>query len=281
MRHSSAIVTLIVLAVGSVTGPARAWGPVGHETVAYIAEDNLTPAAREKVEAILGADVSLADVANWADQIKPNRPETAGWHFIDIKDRTPGTESDEPRYCTGNNCVVDQITLDLAALKNKSTSRTQELEALKFLVHFVGDLHQPLHCADDNDRGGNGKTVLFVKPGTHSKGTKLKLHAVWDHLIEVKTAEDPQELASELEQHVSDAEKVLWVKGSRADWAWESFTIAHDTVYAEFSAGPTDPSGVPLPKDYYSGKMRKIVDLQLEKAGLRLAHILNDMFGAP
>lgn len=271
-------------AVGSVVTlsatRALAWGPVGHETVAHIAEDNLTPKATAAIAAILGRDTSLADVANYADQIRPMRPETAPWHFIDIPDRTSGLgETDEPTFCVSGNCVVDQIGFDVAGLQNASTAPDQRAQFLKFLVHFVGDVHQPLHCANDDDRGGNDKWVRYVKPGTHGKGRKFKLHAAWDGLLDFgTTTEDARELASQLEDKIGDDQMKEWSSGTPADWAWESFKIAHDTIYSEFSPSKTDAQGVPLPKDYYGTKMRGIVETQIEKAGIRLAMVLNDIF---
>jgi len=161
-------------------------------------------------------------------------------------------------------------------LKDDSQSKSNRLDALRFLVHFVGDVHQPLHCADDHDRGGNEKIVHFKTPGTRSRtGTKIKLHALWDHLIEVKTAENPRELATELEKEITPQDEKDWAKGEVKDWAWESFTIAHDDIYSEFQPGATDSNGIPVPNDYYTGKMRTIIERQLEKAGVRLAHVLN------
>jgi hypothetical protein len=260
---------------------AWAFGPVGHEVVAYIAEDRLLPATRQKINAILAQDEDLASIANWADQVRAtSRPETAPWHFIDIEVRQNVTEADEPRFCTNQDCVVAQIEADINVLKDDTQSKPKKVEALKFLVHFIGDVHQPLHCADDTDRGGNEKSVHFKTPGTRSRtGTKIKLHALWDHLIEVKTAEDPRDLATELEKDITSQNEKDWSKGEAKDWAWESFTIAHDDIYSEFDPGPTDPTGVQTPADYYTGKMRTIVDRQLEKAGVRLAHVLNSICG--
>jgi hypothetical protein len=272
--------TLIAIAATFVGVPseAQAWGPVGHETVAYLAEDSLNPAAKQKIDDLLGPDLDLASIANWADQIRATtRPDTAPWHFIDIEDRLPETKADEPKFCKDQTCVVDQIGLALAALKSPSTKQAARLDALKFLVHFVGDVHQPLHCADDSDRGGNNKYVRYKKTAKR-KGTKINLHAYWDHLAQVKTTDDPRELASELA--LSDAQKKEFDTGVPANWAWESFQIAHDTIYAEFEPGPTkDTSGINLPADYYTPKMREIVNKQLQRAGARLAMLLNAAFG--
>lgn len=277
MKPSHVVAGLSSLGLALLASNALAWGPVGHQTVAYIAEDNLTPAAKAKVDAILGQDLDLAAVANWADDVRTS--DNAGWHFIDIEDRAPVTKADEPKYCKTQSCVVDQVNADIKLLKGKTAPALKRFEALKFLVHFVGDLHQPLHCADDHDRGGNDKLVLFRKPGSHAKAAKIKLHALWDRLIEVNTSEDPRELADDLEQRISVEHKASWIQGTPADWAWESYSLAHDSIYSEFSPGPTSAQGVPLPDDYYGPKMRGIVDGQLEKAGIRLAQILNDIFG--
>lgn len=258
---------------------SRAWGPVGHETVANIAEDNLTPLARSRVQAILGKNTELASVATWADDVRSSsRPETAPWHFIDIEDRAQLTEADELKYCSGHDCVVDQVNADVATLKSKTSTASQRFEALKFLVHFVGDLHQPLHCADDNDHGGNDKWVVFFSPGGPAKGSRLKLHALWDRLIEVQTSEDASDLAAELEDKIKPSQRSTWAGGTPADWAWESYLIAHDTIYASLQPGPSNSSGIRLPKNYTT-KMRPLVDIQLEKAGIRLAYLLNDALG--
>ena len=260
---------------------AWAWGPVGHEVVAYIAEDRIRPATRQRINAILAQDEDLASIANWADQVRAtSRPETAPWHFIDMEVRENPTETDEPRFCTNQDCVVAQIELNIQVLQDSGQPRDKKVEALKFLVHFVGDVHQPLHCSDDNDRGGNEKLVHYKTPGTRSRtGTKIKLHALWDHLIEVKTAEDSRDLATELGKEITAQDAQDWVKGEAKDWAFESFTIAQDAIYSEFDPGPTDPKGIQLPSDYYTGKMRTTVERQLEKAGVRLAHVLDSVCG--
>jgi hypothetical protein len=135
----------------------------------------------------------------------------------------------------------------------------------------MGDLHQPLHCADDSDRGGNEKLVRYQTPGNHGHGAKIKLHALWDGLIEVHTVENPRELALELEKNISNEDKRDWTKDEDApldsppptptsqleaslevDWALESYRIAKTMIYKDMSPGPQDYSDTPLPLDYYS-----------------------------
>ena len=270
--------------------PAAAWGPVGHEVIAFIAQDNLTPKTKSKImELAYPMDVrlmnrsypDLASMSNWADQIRPSRPETAPWHFIDLPIRKDITKTDEANYCPDNNCVVNQLQIFEDILSeysngNYSKPKADRLEALKFIVHFVGDLHQPLHCADDGDRGGNDKLVRFKDPGRPGRGSRIKLHALWDGLIETHTDEDPRALASRLEKDLNDKKWVIWCKGNENDWALESYQIAKTKIYPGMDPGAQDYTDKPLPNDYYS-KMRPIVDEQLEKAGIRLAFVLEEV----
>ncbi len=259
------------------------WGPVGHETVGYIAEDNLTSTAKLRIHKLLGSDSSLASLANWADQIRGSRPSTAHWHFIDIEDRQILRKKDESSFCIHGDCVVDQITKDIRTLKDSTVTDSIKVEALRYLVHFMGDIHQPLHCADDSDRGGNDKIVRFKPPAdSTTSGRKIKLHALWDDLIETKATDDPRALATTLENSISDKQKMKWGSGSPADWAWESYLIAKADIYSKFSPGKTsDSNGVALSQDYYAPKMRNIVNSQLSKAGIRLAFVLDGIFGSP
>lgn len=218
------------------TLPAAVWGPVGHETIAYIAQDNLATAAKAKLASILdqGADSSmesaqakpaiqlvtslqpddLASISNWADQIRESRRETAPWHFIDLPIRKALTVKDEQDYCPNNDCVLNQLQIFEGILGDESKPKAKRLEALKFVVHFMGDLHQPLHCADDSDRGGNEKLVRYKAPIHSGHGSRIKLHALWDHLIEIKTEEGPRELATELEKHITAGDKKEWTKSA-------------------------------------------------------------------
>lgn len=131
--------------------------------------------ALAKARALLGVS-SLDDVATWADDIKEERPETGGWDFINVPLDAPAI--DPLRDCAGDNCVTAQIGKFTGVLKDGSADATARQEALKFLIYFVADLHQPLHCEDNDDRGGGQKTVSFF-------GRIENLHAVWDTGIPV------------------------------------------------------------------------------------------------
>lgn len=283
MTKNKAFTTVLFLLF--MANNAFGWWEVGHKTVANIAEDNLSMVARKKVLSILGT-TDLASVATWADDIRKQRPTTAGWHYVDMEIRSDQTVDTVAKYCENDNCVVAQIKKEIkeltAAEKNGKPDDNVNLEEdLKFLIHFVGDMHQPLHCSDDTDKGGNGKIVRLFNPDGSGDGTQTKLHAVWDGLIEVTNTEDPRKLADDLENSSTyNTNHDVWLSGTGTveSWALESYEIAKDKIYPEFTPGPT-PAGteVSLTKDYYKD-MRPIVDEQLEKAGLRLAHILNDIY---
>ena len=136
-------------------------------------QDNLTPAAKAKLASILDQGDDLASISNWADQVRQfGRPETAPWHFIDLPIRKDITVKDEQTYCPDNNCVVNELQINQGILGDESQPKSKRLEALKFVVHFMGDLHQPLHCADDGDRGGNDKEVRYKPPATVATGPR-------------------------------------------------------------------------------------------------------------
>ncbi len=260
-----------------------AWGMVGHKTIAYIAQDHLTPAARQAVREILGPDQDLASVSTWADAIVRMRPETAPWHFFNLNVRQAQGEYDIADVCRNHDCVVDQIEKDYGILARPFAPLREKREALKFLVHFMGDVHQPLHCADDHDRGGNEKWFRYHGPSGRSwRATWVNLHGFWDNLLEPKARENPRRFAYWLEKRISPEDEKAWAQGKASDWAYESFSIAKEDIYSELPDGPVlerNRWGQDLPEDYYSGRMRGIVDRQLEKAGIRLAYLLNQIFG--
>jgi|GEM_PF-1690537 len=288
------------------SGPAAAWGPDGHEAIALIAQDNLTPAAKKNIRHLFDVPTPtnswssylpsesdlLAPISNWADDIgKTNlnaafpgeirekvRPETVAWHNIDLPIRKNITVKDELNYCPNNDCIIYQLNNFEKILGDESKPKSARFEALKFVVNLMGDLHQPLHCANDDDREGNQKFFLFKAPGESGHGEKINLFTLWDNLIAKYPSEyHPRELANDLEKKMTEAEKVEWCKGRESDWAMESYMVAKNDIYKVLDPGPHDDFWETLPDDYFE-KMRPIVDNQLEKAGIRLAYVLNNIF---
>jgi len=267
MRRQLCFVIAIVFLVGPWS-PAYAWGPKGHRIVALIAEAHLTPAAKQAVADLLDVETdprikTLADAATWPDLIKGDRPETKPWHFVDIL--IADNEYDETRDCAGGNCIIAKIAEFRATLRDHSASMEDRLEALKFITHFVGDLHQPLHCADNHDRGGNEVAVKWF-------GKKMNLHSVWDSGIIDRAGLDEEDFAGQLLADINSAETPDLQAGAVVDWANATHRLAKPHAYAL-------PQNRFLGQNYYS-KHADITDAQLTKAGLRLARILNESFGS-
>ncbi|HMB43756.1 MAG TPA: S1/P1 nuclease, partial [Luteimonas sp.] len=157
-----------------------AFGPLGHRIVGQLAERQLTPTAIAQVKQLLAdePESSLAGVSDWADQLRDTDPDrgkqTARWHYINFP---RGDCAYAPaRDCPDGNCVIAAINRNFLALADRSRSNAERAEALKFLVHFVADVHQPLHAGYKDDRGGNDFQISY-------KGAGWNLHSVWDSLI--------------------------------------------------------------------------------------------------
>jgi len=159
--------TALSIALGS--SDAAAWGCDGHRAVVYIAERLMPPAVTTAAKAVLKnapvdpalrrfcdpfPDDPLVDDAAWADDYRTIAPSTFGWHFINVPRQAALTSANEPTYCPRGDCVVDALAAQYRVLTT-SADAAQKANALRFLVHFVGDLHQPLHATTNGDRGGN------------------------------------------------------------------------------------------------------------------------------
>jgi beta-galactosidase beta subunit len=250
---------------------AWAWGQEGHEVVALIAASELSPTAKSQVEQLLGGDSvsAMAGVSSWADQIRRDRPETGPWHYVDIEITSAGY--DAARDCRNDACVVAQIKKDAAIVGDRALAQPVRAEALRFLIHFVGDVHQPLHASDNHDRGGNEVRVVL-------NGERKNLHAVWDTDVVEALGDDPGTVAPALESQITPEEKRQWSQGSVVDWANQSFQIAKTKIYPALpGTGGTD-APVILPPDY-AQRQAGITRTQLERAGVRLATLLNRVLG--
>lgn len=252
----------------------QAWGRRGHPIVARIAELNLPEATNTKLKNLLNLapsrSISRTEIAMWADEIKSSRPFTKPWHYVDIP---VGSTYDAERDCD-SGCVVEKIEEFMFVLSDPTSERADRQEAAKFLIHFVGDLHQPLHAAErDNDRGGNAIKVKLL-------GKQHKLHEVWDEVIVLEDMEDKNinDYAKALNDEITATQRTEWLSGAIDPEAWanESNAIAKEKVYAGV---PTAQNQVhPLP-DSYATNNRPVVRTQLKKAGLRLAHVLKQSLG--
>jgi hypothetical protein len=310
--HLLTLVSVLVLA-----RPAFPWGCEGHRVVALIALDQLNPHARRAATQLLDnrpADPALrrfcsssslpafVDLSTWADDIRSQRKETSGWHFIDIP--LSAKRSNTNDACTAaSGCVTVAIRRQLDVLHSPTAGNQEQAEALMFLIHFVGDLHQPLHAADNADRGGNCVAVAMFdkKPETSgsSQNYRPNLHGVWDtDLVEaVAHGREPSVFADALRQEF--ARQIPRWKRRRADidaWAWESHNLAIKTVYGKLPGKvPVEPpQPVESCADRDMGKRMydlheeinqryltaasPVIRSQLARAGTRLATLLNEVW---
>lgn len=253
--------------LSSISSHAFAWGNEGHRIVALIAASELTPQVKAQVESLLGGDAasSMAALSTWADTIKFHHHETSPWHYVDIEIDSSGYNS--TRDCPTGECVVAQIERDERIVGDHSLAAPVRAEALKFLIHFVGDLHQPLHCADNHDRGGNEVKVILGRRSTN-------LHAVWDNDVVKALGRDPDVVVAELEQKIAPQQLTQWQHGSVVDWANQSFHVAKSEIYGKLSGTGSTDAPIILGPDY-ARDQRAVAGEQLEKAGVRLAYMLN------
>jgi hypothetical protein len=252
------LIVLALLACGSAQ-PALAWGREGHQVVANIAAARLSPAAREAVDRLLHG-ATLASVATWADVYGTTHPETTRWHYVDLP--LSGAHYDPERDCQltlHGDCIIAAIDRSVSILRNASRSDADRTDALKFVIHLVGDLHQPLHSSNNNDQGGVDTWVTFFGEGT-------SLHSLWNGGLIEAADETTASLTRECEQ----LKTAVQPGGSPVAWAEEARDVAATAVYAM----PTDRV---LSRDYFEASLT-VLRLQLLRGGVRLAALLNEIF---
>ena len=273
-RRPAIVVALCLVLAGTVWSPrVQAWGAVGHHIVARLAWALMTPTARIRASALVeGEQDAFVAAATWADEVRPQRPETYNWHFVDIPVGEP--KYDEKRDCPPTDrgdCVIAAIARLRTVLADLNGPGAARSEALKFLIHFVGDLHQPLHSIDNHDRGGNDVRVTALRG---EDGRQTNLHAVWDTgLINLST-----------ETEAARAERLLAaVKASPVTveldvlkWVEESHDVGVRVVYGYPSFSPSGPGTNPIAlEEAYRATAISTIDRRLQLAGARLAALLN------
>jgi len=264
------VVGLVVwIAAGPAAIDARAWGRLAHRAAGRLAEARLTPKARAAVLALLEPGESLADASLWADEVRRDRPETSTWHYVNV----PITDSRyDDRYCRGNGCVVGKVRDFRKLLADPTAPRLQRQEALRFLAHFLQDMHQPLHVGDRSDRGGNDTQVQFFGKGSN-------LHRVWDSGLIERAYRDDLSLTRDLERLASAPGSSAWTEGTEADWAGESLALAR-IAYRQVPTGPPLRRGERLGEPYLQAYLPLARD-RVARSAVRLAAVLNATFDPP
>ncbi|WP_046245282.1 S1/P1 nuclease [Hymenobacter terrenus] len=244
-----------------------AWGVVGHRAVARIAENHLTSSAKREVARLLGSE-TMPLVSTWPDEIRsdPQYSNTGPWHYLNV-----ATGLDFPAFVAQLNAApatspanaytaLQQVRKDL---KDLQKTAAEKLFALKFLIHLVGDVHQPLHLGHADDRGGNSITVSW-------RGHDTNLHSIWDGDLVEYPGFTYSEMAIAYD-HATPAQIKQWQKDDMAAWLFESYQLC-TPAYASAAANPKF--------DYhFYPTFGPQVEQQILKAGIRLAGVLNEVFG--
>ena len=247
----------LVLILMVISAPdSSAWGPPGHRVIGFIADSHLNPKVKELIAKKFNIN-SLADVATWADRTRKKRKEEGPWHYTNIAEGE--WTYDGERDCPDKACVTEKILEFSNILSNRLLSSRKRNDALKYLVHFVGDVHQPLHLGNKKDRGGG--TLHFPY-----KGKTVSLHYLWDGGLIDWNEESLLKYSIRLSSKASQEEISTWNRSMVFDWANESRRLALKVAYNVDSLSKT-----------YIKRSREIIDLRLTQAGVRLAHRLNTL----
>jgi hypothetical protein len=289
-----------MVCVGSLLTGARAalaWGDEGHEVIGLIADHYLTPTVRARVQSLLAADDTglvpkdIAHEATWADKYRDSDRDTTkvryyqtrSWHFVDLEiedldlnracyGRAPLAAGTDASGGPADDCVIDKIDQFSEELKSSRTGERERRLALQFLLHLVGDLHQPLHASDDHDQGGNRKIARLPAAPANN------LHHDWDTEFVARLGSSGTEIAQKLIGGITDAERTRWARGTATDWALESYAVGKAHAYGLLPA-PNGPADYAL-SDQYVSDATAVTAEQLSKAGVRLAFVLNQALDA-
>jgi hypothetical protein len=289
---------LACIAILLMPPPLFAWGDEGHEIVGVIAYARLTPPVKKKVDVLLAADgddltaTDFVSRTTWADKFRDSDRSTTkvrytatrNWHFVDIEIADGNIDApcnNHPKLPPGtaasagpaNACLIDKIDQFITELRDASVAKPEKILALKFLLHLIGDLHQPLHAADNKDRGGNDVPVL-----DRERATPDNLHSYWDNHLVQRLGNDPRAAGAFLNKQITKAKAVQWSGGTPTSWAKGSFGQAKYVVYnfagQQKFIDERGAKGVRL-DTVYDNRALPVVREQLSKSGVRLAAVLN------
>ena len=269
--------SFVAAAAVLIPAPSFAWGKTGHRVIAAIADTQLSGLARAHVEQILGPGESLDEAATWPDEMRsapePFWQKTATpWHYVTVS----GTIYD---HAPPEGDALEALKHFRTVLQDPSASIADKQLALRFIVHLVGDLHQPLHVGKCCDRGGNDVKVTFF-------GKPTNLHALWDSQLVDDEQLSFTEMAAKLERHINPEDVVKWWDTNPRDWISESAEI-RDTVYPTKGDMPKPAKGKKVKKSEpvlpdlsysYVYRFTPVIERRLSQGGVRLAAYLNALF---
>lgn len=272
----SPLSALLLFLAALAPASALAWSRQGHELVGELAQRDLSPAAQQEVARLLAGEPvpTLAGVATWADQIRaesrdgihPLGERSSRWHYINFQ-RGQGCDYVPARDCPGGNCVIAAINAQRAILADRMRPLAERRDALKFLVHFVGDAHQPMHAGYADDRGGNHFQIQYRGKGAPD-GQGTQLHGVWDYWVLRGAGLDNDRYLERLLKLPMPADPAADADNAPAEWTLESCRLIRDEALY-----PSKRKRV-LGDDYLD-RHRPLAERRLRQAGARLAMLLN------
>lgn len=267
------LATVSILALVGLSTPASAWGPIGHRVSAQIAEDNISGKTRAEIVVILGHE-GLPEASTWPDEERSNPvqfwQETASpFHYVTLP---PGVGVDSLARPPEGDALT---ALDgfVATLHDNSASQDEKALALRFVVHIVSDLHQPLHAGDGSDRGGNDFITDWFDNTTN-------LHWVWDEGMILRQQLSYSEYATRLKRRIGPEETVRWWDADPATWVAESAQL-RDRIYPATGgeAGEGTPQSPAIIGYRYHWDWMPVAEERLAQSGIRLAAYLDRVFG--
>ncbi len=265
MKLKRIIFTVLFVLVGLGTNELMAWGPTGHRVIAEIAQRNLTKKASKEIKKIIG-DYPMAYWSSWADNIKSDTTgrwnHTYIWHYLNIPGNMEKDEMIKFANSVEQDNVYNVIPRLCAALQSDTLTAEGKQTTLYFLVHLVGDLHQPMHVGRYDDLGGNKITVYWF-------GKKTNIHAVWDDDI-ISYEKYGYTEYTDILNCLSKKEKKNVQSGELVDWLYETYEIANEVYSSIENEAKLSYS--------YPYKYKATMETQLQHAGYRLAQILNTVF---
>lgn len=278
-------VLLALVAVALLPRPALAWGEYGHRTVASIAWAYLTPAARTEVTRLLAKErlaetpscplKTIGDASYWPDCIRgldDRFSYSFPWHYQNIHVCKP---FDPKANCPDGNCVSAQIERHARLLGAKDVPDREKLLSLAWLVHFVGDMHQPMHSGDAADRGGNNVRAAYGAKAPE----RMNLHRIWDSDLAERTLSEPPGNAEGLLSQITPELAEGWRGGTVADWQREAWEASGRYTYGKLegvNVCEAAPKQRVMVDERYVAATREVVREQAKRAGVRLAKLLND-----
>jgi len=257
---------LSLVGVLAVAPDALGWGKIGHRVISTVAERRLSPKAIVAVRELLEPGESLADASLWADEHRREVQGSAAWHYVNVPIGEPRYEA---RYCPDSGCVVSKTAEMRSILANPSAPLDERRQALRFFVHLLEDLHQPVHVGDRGDRGGNDLQLRFFERGTN-------LHRLWDEGLLEHHSEDEAVWVREIEPMTIPEQHRRWCQGTLEDYATESLLAARNAYLVPGTSTFLQPGE--LLGDPYFQAARPVVEKRLAQAAVRLSCALNAIF---